>query len=85
MLDLIGSRKRLEILKQLSRQDRYVSELMDLTDMDGKRVKHHLDKLEEAGLVESYMDGRRKYYGLLKDIKLEISPPPEGKFLACTT
>ncbi|MFP4046077.1 MAG: ArsR/SmtB family transcription factor [Candidatus Aenigmatarchaeota archaeon] len=85
MIETIGSKKRLEILKLLSREDRYVSEIMDLAKMDGKNAKHHLEKLEETGLVESYKKGRRKYYKLKKEIRLEIFPPPEGKFLLYTT
>lgn len=85
MLDIIGSKKRLEILKLLSQEDRYVSQIMELGDMDGKRVKHHLEKLEDEGLVKSYKDGRRKYYKLVKDLKLEVSRPPEGKFLVYVT
>ncbi|MFP4116818.1 MAG: ArsR/SmtB family transcription factor [Candidatus Aenigmatarchaeota archaeon] len=85
MLEIIGSKKRLEILKHLSREDRYVSELMELTDMDGKRTKHHLEKLEGGGIIESYKEGRRRYYRLIKDLKLEVSAPPEGKFLVYVT
>ena len=85
MLDVIGSQKRLEILKHLSQEDKYVSQIMKLTKMDGKRAKHHLEKLEQSNLIESYSRGRRKYYTLKKEIKLEIKPPPEGKFLLYQT
>ncbi len=85
MLELIGSMKRLEILKHLCSGDKYVSEIMDLTNMDGKRVKHHLERLEDDDLIESYTEGRRRYYKLIKDVKLEISKPPEGKFLVYVT
>ena len=85
LLDTIGSKKRLEILRLLSEGDKYVSQIMDLAKMDGKRAKFHLDALEEADLVESYKEGRRKYYRLEEEIRLEIIPPPEGKFLLYTT
>ncbi len=85
MLEIVGSRKRLEILKHLSRGDKYVSEIMDLTKMDGKRVKHHLQRLEKEGIVESYKKGRRRYYRMVKDLKLEIRAPPEGKFIVYVT
>lgn len=85
LLDTIGSKKRLEILKLLSGGDKYVSQIMDLAKMDGKRAKFHLDKLEEAELVKSYEEGRRKYYRLEKEIRLEITSPPEGKFVLYTT
>lgn len=81
MIETVGSKKRLEILKLLSQDDRYVSELMDLANMDGKNASHHLQRLEESGLVKSYKKGRRKYYKLKREVRLEIVPPPEGKFL----
>lgn len=81
MLQTIGSKKRLEILKLLSQKDHYVSQIMEQSNMDGKRAKHHLNILEEEGLVKSYWEGQRKYYALIKEVKLEIVPPPEGKFL----
>ena len=85
LLDVIGSKKRLEILKLLSRGDKYVSQIMDLAKMDGKRAKLHLDKLEETGLITSYKRGRRRYYKLQQEIRMEIKPPPKGKFLLYKT
>ena len=85
MREILGSKKRLEILKLLSEEDMYVSQIMDRTRLDGKNTKFHLDKLENSGLIESYRDGRRKYYSLVKEVRLEIVPPPEGKFLLYTS
>lgn len=89
MLAILSSKNRLEILRLLSRSDRYVSEIMELISMDGKNAKHHLDVLEKAGIIQSYFIGRRKFYKLIVEIRLEISPPPEGKFVfitaACTS
>lgn len=85
LLHALSSRKRLQILKLLSGKDRYVSEIMDELGMDGKNAKHHLDSLEELDLVESYSKGRRKYYTLKSEIRLEIVPPPKGKFLLFST
>ena len=48
---------------------------------NGKTAKHHLKILENSGIVESQIVGRRKYYRLKKEIKLEISPPPYRKFI----
>lgn len=85
MIDILGSKKRLEILRYLSEGDKYVSEIMDLASIDGKNAKFHLEKLESFGIIDSYREGRRKYYTLEKEIRLEITPPPEGKFLLYTT
>ena len=79
-LELLGSKARLSILRALSRRDMYVSELMDTVGMDGKTAIHHLDRLEEAGLLESRREGRRKYYSLVRDVKLSISRSPKREF-----
>lgn len=81
-LDVLGSRPRLEILRLLSRRDMYVSELMDEVGMDGKTTTHHLDILTEAGLLDSYKDGRRRYYTLVREVRLEITPSPNRRFTA---
>lgn len=81
-LALLGSKARLEILHALSRQDMYVSQLMETVGMDGKTATHHLDLLEEAGVVESYTEGRRRYFQLLKGVQLEVSPSPNRRFVA---
>jgi len=85
MFKVISSKNRLEILRLLSRADRYVSEIMELASMDGKNAKHHLDTLEKAGIIKSYKKGRKKFYKLITEIHLEIIPPPEGKFIFYTT
>jgi predicted transcriptional regulator len=85
MIEVFSSKNRLLILKLLSRTDRYVSEIMELASMDGRNAKHHLDALEKAGLIESYQVSRKKYYRLIKEVRLEISPPPEGRFILYTT
>jgi predicted transcriptional regulator len=81
-LDVLGSKPRLVILRHLSREDMYVSELMEAVGMDGKTATHHLDVLSEAGLLESYMDGRRRYYRLVREVTLEVSPSPNRRFVA---
>jgi len=85
MMEILGSKKRLEILKILSEGDKYVSQIMETVKIDGKNAKFHLEKLEDSGIISSYREGRRKYYKLMKEIRLEIVPPPEGKFLLYTT
>lgn len=81
-LDVLGSKPRLELLRLLSRRDMYVSELMEEVGMDGKTATHHLDVLTEAGLLESYKDDRRRYYTLVREVRVEISPSPNRRFVA---
>ena len=85
ILDAIGSKKRLMILKMLSRGEKCVSEIMEELKMDGKTAKHHLEVLEKAGLVESRNVGKRKIYRLVKEIRIEISPPPKRKFIVAVS
>lgn len=81
-LEVLGSKARLELLRVLSQRDMYVSELMDEVGMDGKTATHHLDLLTEAGLLNSYTDGRRRYFTLVREVRLEVSPPPNRRFIA---
>lgn len=79
-LKILGSKARLEILHLLSQRDMYVSEIMEEVRMDGKTAKHHLNMLEDADIVSSRMEGRRKYYSLKREIILNISPLPGKRY-----
>ncbi|WP_299332803.1 ArsR/SmtB family transcription factor [Haloplanus sp.] len=81
LFDVLGSKARLQIIRELATEPRYVSELADRVGMDGKTAVHHLSTLEEAGIVESYRTSRRKYYRLTKRIELRASPEPDPMFL----
>ncbi|EMA72781.1 MULTISPECIES: helix-turn-helix domain-containing protein [Halorubrum] len=81
-LDVLGSKPRLELLRLLSRRDMYVSELMEEVGMDGKTATHHLDILTDADILRSYKDGRRRYYTLVREVRLEITPSPNRRFVA---
>lgn len=85
LIDVLGNGTRLEILRELSREPMYVSELAEATGMDGKTAVYHLSTLEEAGLVDWYMDGNRKYYELVRSVELRVAPPPERAFILQTT
>ncbi|MDS0474763.1 winged helix-turn-helix domain-containing protein [Natrinema sp. 1APR25-10V2] len=81
LIDALGNGTRLEILRELSREPMYVSELAEAVGMDGKTAVHHLSTLEEEGLVTHYRRGNRKYYELDAAIELRIAPPPERTFV----
>lgn len=81
LIDALGNGTRLTILRELSREPMYVSELAEEIGMDGKTAVHHLSTLEEAGLVDHYRRGNRKYYELARRIELRIAPPPERAFV----
>lgn len=81
LFDVLGSKARLQILRALSHEPKYVSELAEEVGMDGKSAVHHLSTLEEAGLVEPYHRGNRKYYELVKTVTMRAAPPPERTFI----
>jgi DNA-binding transcriptional ArsR family regulator len=81
LLDVVGSTGRLKILRELSQEPKYVSQLTDAVGMDGKTATHHLDTLEEAGLIDFHWKGNRKYYRLVSTVELHVAPPPERAFI----
>lgn len=80
-LEIIGSKNRLKILRELSKKDMYVSEIMEKIKMDGKTAKHHLKKLEKTDIISSRKEGKRKYYTLQREIILKISPSPKRRYI----
>jgi len=74
LFDVLGSKPRLKIIRELASEPRYVTELAERVGMDGKSAVHHLSTLEDAGLVESYSTSRRKYYRLVKAVELRAIP-----------
>jgi predicted transcriptional regulator len=81
LIDVFGSTPRLRIVRELTRGPMYVSELAETVGMDGATAVHHLAVLEEAGVIEPYRQGNRKYYRLVRSVRLEASPPPERSFV----
>ncbi len=74
LLDLLGNENRRRILRLLSRKPCYVTEIGEYLDVSPKAVIDHLEKLEEAGIVESRTDGsRRKYFNIARDVRLEVT------------
>ena len=64
----LGEPARLAIVDELMRSDRSPSELQDMFDLESNLLAHHLDVLEEAGMirrVRSSGDGRRRYVQLV--------------------
>jgi ArsR family transcriptional regulator len=77
LLDLLGNANRRRILRLLSRKPCYVTEISEYLGVSPKAVIDHLRKLEEAGLVESRVDEkRRKYFSISRALRLEVSVSP---------
>jgi DNA-binding transcriptional ArsR family regulator len=60
----LGDETRLRILKLLSKQDYYLTELAGLLDLSKPTIKHHLAQLRQAGLVTAVEAGSVIYYTL---------------------
>ncbi len=74
LLDLLGNENRRRILRLLSRKPCYVTEIGEYLDLSPKAVIDHLERLEQAGIVESRTDGsRRKYFHITQDVRLEVT------------
>lgn len=78
LLDMLGSETRREILQMLSERPRYVSQLSHDLKIGQKAVIEHLELMREAGILEpsfrKIQKGRpRKYYGIVKEVILEVS------------
>jgi len=87
----LGDRVRLAIVDDLLESDRAPVELAARHGLASNLLAHHLEVLEEAGLIErlrSSGDGRRRYVRLRQDAVNELQPgrtPPTGTVLfVCT-
>jgi len=77
LLDLLGNANRRRILRLLARKPCFVTEISEYLGVSPKAVIDHLRKLEEAGLVESRTDERRrKYFYIARGFRLEVSASP---------
>jgi Predicted transcriptional regulators len=77
LLDLLGNANRRRILRLLARKPCYVTEISEYLGVSPKAVIDHLQKLDEAGLVESRTDDRRrKYFSISRNLRLEVNVSP---------
>lgn len=81
VLDTLGNESRRRILELLSKKPCYVSEISYFLKMAPKVVLDHLEKLEKAGLVSNFEEGRRRYYFINRSLRLEVLITPH-KFSA---
>jgi ArsR family transcriptional regulator len=76
-LDLLGNDNRRRILRLLAQKPCYVTEISEFLGVSPKAVIDHLRKLEDAGLVESRTDDRRrKYFSISRHVRLEVTVSP---------
>ncbi len=85
VLEVLGNESRRRILSLLAKKPCYVSEISYSLKMAPKAVLEHLEKLEKAGLIKSFEEGRRRYYYIDKSVRLEISITPHRFYANMTT
>ena len=76
LLEILANESRRRIIELLSRKPCYVSEISYSLRMAPKVVLEHLEKLEKAGIVRSFEEGRRRYYYIEKPLSLSITITP---------
>ncbi|ADB57875.1 metalloregulator ArsR/SmtB family transcription factor [Archaeoglobus profundus] len=76
LLDILGNESRRRILSLLAQKPCYVSEIAYCLKMAPKVVIEHLEKLEKAGIVKSFEEGKRRYYYIDKSFRLEVTLSP---------
>ena len=61
---------RLQVLELLEDgKDYAVSEIMEVVKIEASLLSHHLSKMKNIGIIESYRQGRNNYYRLaIKEI-----------------
>ncbi|MFH0836116.1 MAG: DUF192 domain-containing protein [Candidatus Micrarchaeota archaeon] len=81
----LASDTRIQLLKQLDTRRYTASELSKLTSLSVQAVTEHLQKMDEAGLIEKQSDGRKwVYYALTKDGKAVVHPE-QSNFMVLLT
>jgi len=77
LLDILGNENRRNILKLLSLRPFYVTEISERLHVAPKAVISHLSMLERAGIIEFFVDERRrKYFQIADNVLLEIQISP---------
>lgn len=76
ILKVLGNESRRKILSLLSKKPCYTSEISYCLKMAPKVVQDHLEKLEELNIVKRYEEGRRRYYTINRNIRIEVSITP---------
>jgi len=77
LLDLLGNENRRSILKLLALRPFYVTEISERLRVAPKAVISHLNMLKRAGIIEFFVDERRrKYFHIADNVLLEVQISP---------
>src|SRR5574344_1914180 len=64
VLSSVADKTRRQILGMLRQKSMTAGEISDCFDMSKPSISHHLDILQEAGLIDYEKDGNRRIYTL---------------------
>ncbi len=76
IIEALANESRRRIIQLLTKKPCYVSEISYALKMAPKVVLEHLDRLEKAGLIRSFEEGRRRYYYIDRSLNISISISP---------
>ncbi len=77
LLDILGNENRRNILKLLSLRPFYVTEISERLHVAPKAVISHLSMLEQAGIIQFFVDERRrKYFHIANNVMVEVLISP---------
>lgn len=69
LLQVVGDKTRLAILRQLLKTDAHVADLNRGLEIEQSLLSHHLRVLRENGLVTSRRDGKSVLYSLTQNAR----------------
>jgi len=82
VLQIVGNETRRKILRLLSEEPQYISQIAKKLDVTQPAILKHLSLLQRAGLIESFwrkspLGAARKYYKICDSVGIEIAINPE--------
>lgn len=82
ILEVVGNETRRRILKLLSEEPHYISQIAKKLDVTQPAILKHLAVLEKTGLIESFwrrnpLGAARKYYRICDSVDIEIAIHPQ--------
>lgn len=89
LMDLLGNKTRRRILESLSKEPLYITQMIDMLNVQAQAIMRHLKKLEQQGFVHSYERASlggppRKYYAIKNAMRANVIIGPHTFSLKLT-
>ncbi|MFQ5821077.1 MAG: ArsR/SmtB family transcription factor [Candidatus Heimdallarchaeota archaeon] len=89
LMDLLGNKTRRRILESLSKEPLYITQMIDMLNVQAQAIMRHLKKLEQRGFVHSYEQASlggppRKYYAIKNAMQANVIIGPHTFSLKLT-